>query len=144
MVDSTNLPEVDINQIATDLNGKMDRDCLNASDTGNIQMAKASMPSRRYIDLTLGASGSTYTAPADGWVRLATQLPAAKWINIVNLTDGYALFQPPASTTQTTVATIVPIRKGNVFRIDYSSVDTSVGWFIFRFVYAIGSESEAS
>lgn len=34
MVDSTNLPDVDINQIATDLNGKMDRDCLNASDTG--------------------------------------------------------------------------------------------------------------
>ena len=26
MVDSTNLPEVDINQIATDLNNKMDRD----------------------------------------------------------------------------------------------------------------------
>ena len=31
MVDSTNLPEVDINQIATDLNGKMDRDGVNAS-----------------------------------------------------------------------------------------------------------------
>lgn len=31
MVDSTNLPEVDINQIATDLNNKMDRDGVNAS-----------------------------------------------------------------------------------------------------------------
>ncbi len=31
MVDSTNLPEVDINQIATDLNGKMDKDGVNAS-----------------------------------------------------------------------------------------------------------------
>ena len=31
MVDSTNLPDVDINQIATDLNGKMDRDGVNAS-----------------------------------------------------------------------------------------------------------------
>ena len=31
MVDSTDLPDVDINQIATDLNGKMDRDGVNAS-----------------------------------------------------------------------------------------------------------------
>lgn len=31
MVDSTNLPEIDINQIATDLNNKMDRDGVNAS-----------------------------------------------------------------------------------------------------------------
>lgn len=31
MVDSTNLPDVDINQIATDLNGKMDRDGVNAT-----------------------------------------------------------------------------------------------------------------
>lgn len=31
MVDSTKLPEVDINAIATDLNNKMDRDGVNAS-----------------------------------------------------------------------------------------------------------------
>ena len=31
MVDSTNLPKVDINAIATDLNNKMDRDGVNAS-----------------------------------------------------------------------------------------------------------------
>lgn len=31
MLDSTNLPEVDINAIATDLNNKMDRDGVNAS-----------------------------------------------------------------------------------------------------------------
>ena len=30
----------------------------------------ASKPSTRYIDLTLGASGSTYTAPANGWFSL--------------------------------------------------------------------------
>ena len=31
MVDSTNLPEVDINAIATDLNGKADRDLVNST-----------------------------------------------------------------------------------------------------------------
>ena len=34
MVDSTNLPEVDINAIATDLNNKADRDLVNLSDSG--------------------------------------------------------------------------------------------------------------
>ena len=38
--------------------------------TNKVQAAEASMPSNRYIDLTLGASGSTYTAPANGWFRL--------------------------------------------------------------------------
>ena len=75
MVDSTNLPNVDINQIVTDLNNKLDRDCLNYSDTGYNFMAGASMPSNKYINLTLGASGSTYTAPADGF-RSADGEPA--------------------------------------------------------------------
>ena len=35
--------------------------------TNKVQAAEASMPSGRYIDLTLGASGSNYTAPANGW-----------------------------------------------------------------------------
>lgn len=30
----------------------------------------SNMPSNKYIDLTLGASGSTYTAPANGWLIL--------------------------------------------------------------------------
>lgn len=30
-------------------------------------IAQQAMPSNRYIDLTLGASGSTYIAPANGW-----------------------------------------------------------------------------
>jgi len=34
MVDSTILPEVDINAIATDLNNKADRDLVNLSDSG--------------------------------------------------------------------------------------------------------------
>lgn len=35
------------------------------------QVARMAMPSNKYIDLTLGASGSTYTAPANGYFQLA-------------------------------------------------------------------------
>ena len=54
MVDSTNLPEVDINQIATDLNGKMDKDGVNAT---------ASVCIESYHD----ENGNWYRVYSDGW-----------------------------------------------------------------------------
>jgi hypothetical protein len=54
MVDSTNLPEVDINQIATDLNGKMDKDGVNAT---------ASVCIESWHD----ENGNWYRVYSDGW-----------------------------------------------------------------------------
>lgn len=54
MVDSTNLPEVDINQIVTDLNGKMDRDGVNAT---------ASVCIESWHD----NNGNWYRVYSDGW-----------------------------------------------------------------------------
>lgn len=54
MVDSTNLPEVDINQIATDLNNKMDRDGVNST---------ASVCIESYHD----ENGNWYRVYSDGW-----------------------------------------------------------------------------
>lgn len=39
----------------------------NFSQAGRSYLSGLGMPSGRYIDLTLGASGSNYTAPANGW-----------------------------------------------------------------------------
>lgn len=54
MVDSTNLPEVDINQIATDLNNKMDKDGVNAT---------ASVCVESWHD----ENGNWYRVYSDGW-----------------------------------------------------------------------------
>lgn len=54
MVDSTNLPDVDINQIATDLNGKMDKDGVNAT---------ASICIESWHD----ENGNWYRVYSDGW-----------------------------------------------------------------------------
>lgn len=53
MVDSTNLPNVDINRIATDLNGKMDRDGVNALASVCIE--------------TYQNGASWYRVYSDGW-----------------------------------------------------------------------------
>lgn len=143
MVDSTNLPEVDINQIATDLNGKMDRDCLNASDTGNIQMAKASMPSNTYIDLTLNASGSTYTAPADGWYFLSTNARSSSTPAFIILySNNYFVTSTADISVNWETAALIPVRKGGNVTVVYGTTDAN--YTHFRFFYAVGSESEAS
>ena len=46
------------------------------------------MPSSRYIDLTLGASGSTYTAPANGWFFFFFSMK--KWNYAIKALDGYS------------------------------------------------------
>ena len=48
--------------------GKQTIKIIDSNDTSFI--THQAMPSNRYIDLTLGASGTTYTVPADGYITL--------------------------------------------------------------------------
>ena len=97
------------------------------------QAAHAAMPSNRYVNLTLGASGSTYTAPADGWIELSKVCTAiGQWAYIESritvggfggVIAGYKLY--------------APVKKGDTFRIIY---DLGGKTEIFRFCYAEGSK----
>ena len=61
---------VNIDNIATDLNGKADVDLTNVvgamSSSSKEYFSKIGMPSSTSTLLTLGASGTTYTAPTNG------------------------------------------------------------------------------
>ena len=129
--------QVDIDEIATDLNGKADTDLTNVTNTGYIKMAGASMPSNRYINLTLGASGTTYTAPANGWAYI--DKTAGGTLKYVNLGCGVVSEQMSSFDTMR-LKCFIPVRKGASFRCDYNATGTLN---IFRFYYAVGSESEA-
>lgn len=61
MVDSTNLPEIDINAIATDLNNKMDRDGSNV-ETLSQSFMNMFMPDYSRLEKV----SSPYTASANG------------------------------------------------------------------------------
>lgn len=86
------------------------------------------MPSNRYIDLTLGAGGSTYTAPANGWIHLVIGIHANGYLSIDN-----NFFQ--GSGTSSFVGGKVPMRKGQTFYIIY---DGYIRTIIFRFIFAEG------
>jgi hypothetical protein len=107
---------------------------MTKSPTNNKYMAGMAMPSNKYIDLTLGASGTTYTAPANGYLSyvIATQNPNMYFelhgllgtgsYGGGNVTYGYRGF--------------MPLKKGEVVTIYYLNCSTS----LFRFVYAEGSK----
>lgn len=132
--------QVDIDKIATDLNGKADTDLTNTTDNAKVLMSSMAMPSDKHIDLTLGASGTTYTAPANGFIQL--RMVATSNLNcgfsVYNTTMAlginFEVFQANAHT-----GGFIPVKKGDVFSVSYWNSNVE----LFRFIYAVGSESEA-
>ena len=110
------------------------------SGPSNEYMASMAMPSGRYIDLTLGASGSSYTAPADGWVVLSKKVNAVNQSASLGISNSvrYNTWVP---TNTGSATTSLPVKKGTNFYCTYSAGGNLE---LFRFVYAVGSESEAS
>jgi len=130
---------VDIDQIATDLNGKADVDLTNVNNTGTSLGASWAMPSNTYEDLTLGASGATYTAPANGWFTVAKT--SGYGVQDINVYVNSVWWQSATiPTTGYTTSCTISVKKGDVVTISYSASGATQ---FFRFYYAKGSESEA-
>ena len=99
-------------------------------------IANCAMPSNRYIDLTLGASGTTYTAPADGYVYLWKATDATnQFITLTNNSNGLAIHQW-VSLAGGGCAGYVPVKKGDIVSITYTAGGTTN---VFRFIYAEGA-----
>lgn len=133
--------EVDINEIATDLNGKADVDLTNVNNSGTSNGASWSMPSGTYVDLTLGTSGATYTAPANGWVQLTqkfTQSGHNCGISSINTnSDGLCMVSDLQYAN-----VYIPVNKNQSFKVWYSGTRSTHESNRFVFIYSKGSESE--
>lgn len=95
-------------------------------------VAHLAMPGDKYINLTLGASGTSYTAPADGWVVL-----------FVNKATGLRMsnnLYAQAPDHEYFSGLSLPAFKNQPFHIYYDAVDMSETWTRFRFYYTIGSQ----
>ena len=127
---------IDVSQMITDLQTKLNLDLQNATAAGKSFIANASMPSDKYIDLTLGASRDTYTAPDDGYI-LFKKNPTAS--------SQFIAIESPANNLQTSVystqnsggiAVYLPVKKNSEFTVRYSMAGETD---YFRFIYAQGS-----
>lgn len=135
-----NEADVDVANLTTDVQNleasKVDLDAQNLSNAGKSLISGLGMPSEKYIDLTLGASGSTYTAPANGWVysNLASNTDNSV-SGISNKTKGYKT--AIRKSAGYALGLILPVANGDVFSIDYDGTATNYG---LRFYYSKGSK----
>ena len=116
-------------------------------------IAHQAMPSDRYIGLTLGATGSTYTAPANGWycvikdngangsyqfVDCHVMLPDYTPDGSVAPVSQYLYSVANSSTARNNgIHCLIPIRKGHLMQISYSATGATQ---LFRFIYAQGAQ----
>ena len=118
-----------------------DTSLSNLTNAGKIVGAGLGLPSSTYEDLTLGATGTAYTAPANGWFALRADGNASTTGGIMsNIANGLGDSFTTGSSGSAWLFLSCPALKGQQILIDYSSL-TTIYWF--RFVYAEGSKSEA-
>ena len=112
----------------------------NVTNTGTSTGASWAMPSDTYDELILGASGTTYTAPANGWFLFEKLLENSTFIRLENTSTGFAQ-EGTGGGTANLPCVFVPVLKTDEVRITYDGITT--GFTAIRFYYAQGSESEA-
>ena len=116
-------------------NEKADVDLSNLTAVGKEVCANMVMPSNKYIDMTLATSGSTYTAPADGYVfvdKSATAQGQYLQINFHNIITSQL-----AVGSGNRVRVYAIVSKGSNFGVSYSLGGATN---IFRFIYANGAK----
>lgn len=138
--DCSNLTQEGALALHTSLTDKTDTDFGNLTDEAKSLIANMASPSdTKFIELSLGATGATYTAPANGYVFFAKR--AAR-------VDEYATMGSTMVATTNTgnwvgawVNVYLPIKKNDTFYLSYNLTGELS---TFRFVPAAGSESEVS
>ena len=110
-----------------------------ATKTDMLQASSAGMPSGKYIDLTLGASGSNYTAPANGYFNIRKiSSGAGQILWLQNASAGNLAGPLTKSTTNNEyLSAFVPAKKGQKAAIEYTLGGATQ---FFRFIYAEGSK----
>ena len=103
-------------------------------------MASMAFPSTKYVNLTLGASGSKYTAPADGYFCIAKRPTATGQHIYMGLNNGSPSVTCNSFNNATHIQCYIPCKKGDTCTVSYSANGETA---FFRFVYAVGCEPSA-
>ena len=122
-------------------NGKVDLNAANLSDAGKSLIAGLGMPSDAYEDLTLGASGTEYTAPENGWFCVGKVTDGANQYISIKTETNKLYTTNIANSSGSGLNVYAPVFKGQKIKISYTA-GGSVERFVF--IYSKGSESEES
>lgn len=146
-VSNTRVSANEYNQIAGSLMSIISASGLTPDSADNTQLLNAlkvigsgwAMPSSSYDNLTVGASGTYYTAPANGFFcATGSGTSNSMWIELVTNNDG--LRNGIYGTVNWNYKVYLPVRKGAQVQLNYNAINFD----FFRFYYAVGAESEAN
>ena len=133
---STDLTDLS-NSVAAIEEDKVNIDADNFTAIGKSTLAIYAMPSSRFIELTLGASDSTYTAPANGWYILQIKGDAGQFAALRNTVTDFYVKNNSTQTSATIVPPPIPAKKGETVSVVYNA---SKGVVSFVFIYAEGDK----
>lgn len=119
-----------------DVDSVANSNASNFSQAGRSYLSGLGMPSGKYINLTLGASGSTYTAPANGYFYIAKNSGANNQYLTMGGNGVYT--RANVATSGNTAVEFVPVKKDASILINYNLSGTTN---TFRFIYAEGENS---
>ena len=122
-----------------DGNEGANKNLSNLTDAGKIQASHLAMPSDTYDNLTPGSSGDEYTAPADGYFVVGARYDTSHSGFIRLLKENLYSVTGYIYNDGALASVVMPVHKGEKVKYNYDHVTTQE---YFRFVYAVGSESE--
>ena len=123
-----------IEQLNQGLESRVNLDASNLSSLAKSLISGLSMPSAKTTNLTLGATGSSYTAPANGWfVCACTGTAGSTYFEMVQSVNNISA---TASFTGGWGRATIPVKKGDVVAVYYGGNGFTKQ--LFRFVYAQG------
>ena len=96
-------------------------------------IAHLAMPSTTSVTLTLGASGTTYTAPADGYISISATSAYSGWIKVDTRPGCFGY----ANSTQ--FLTNCPVVGNTSFKVWYTFSSGAVENLQYTFIYCVGS-----
>lgn len=138
--DLSNVSSLDEDSVLTTLlDAKADTSLSNLTTTGEAVVPHLSMPGSTRTALTVGASGSTYTAPADGYFYAqgkgaASSTNTHTYIELKTQTQGVSQGVYGASAYGYKV--YIPVLKGTEVTLDYQASVTNLS---LVFIYAKGA-----
>ena len=128
------LKSVNIETVADSI---VNSNMYNISSVGRSFISGIGMPSSKYEELTLGASGTTYSAPANGYVFIDKKSTAASQYVYIEVYDTGLKYRDVIYVPDTAenVVLRLPVLKGDRFVIYYTANGATNH---FKFIYAQG------
>ncbi len=96
-------------------------------------------PSRKYDSLTLGANGSSYIAPANGWFAIDYSCKAGGWVMMQHLhSNHYGVVSQ--NSIAGSIRAMLPVKRGEGMYLTYYNLNTSGTPKNLFFIYAEGDQ----